>query len=137
MVDLGLTTTPTVEIAVKEEEAAGGIILTASHNPQEWNALKLLNNEGEFLNAEAGEKVLSIAESEKFDFVPVNKIGKYKSDNSYLQKHIDAVVNYDLVDVEAIKKAKFKIVVDPVNSSGSHLYSGIIKSAWCKRYRGD
>ena len=132
VIDLGLTTTPTVEIAVKEEVAAGGIILTASHNPEEWNALKLLNNEGEFLDAAAGEKVLSIAESEKFNFVPINKLGKYHSDNSYLQKHIDAVLNYDLVDVEAIKKAKFKIIVDPVNSSGAVYIPALLKALGVK-----
>lgn len=128
VIDLGLTTTPTVEIAVTNEKAAGGIILTASHNPQEWNALKLLNSNGEFLDAEAGEKVLSIAESEQFNFVPVNKLGSYTPDNSYLQKHIDAVLNYDLVDVEAIKKAKFKIVVDPVNSSGAIYIPALLKA---------
>ncbi len=132
VIDLGLTTTPTVEIAVKEESADGGIILTASHNPEEWNALKLLNNQGEFLDAEAGEKVLSIAENEKFNFVPVQKIGKYHSDHSYLQKHIDAVINYDLVDVEAIKKAKFKIVVDPVNSSGAIYIPALLKALGVK-----
>ena len=132
VVDLGLTTTPTVEIAVVEEKASGGIILTASHNPQEWNALKLLNNKGEFLDAAAGEKVLSIAESEQFDFVPVHKLGKYHSDDSYLQKHIDRVVNYDLVDVEAIKKAKFKIVVDPVNSSGAIYVPALLKALGVK-----
>ncbi len=132
VIDLGLTTTPTVEIAVKEEGAAGGIILTASHNPQEWNALKLLNSEGEFLDAEAGEKVLSIAESEKFHFVPVNKLGAYKPDNSYLQKHIDAVLNYELVDVEAIKKAKFKIVLDPINSSGAIYIPALLKALGVK-----
>ncbi|MEO6894823.1 MAG: phosphoglucosamine mutase [Ginsengibacter sp.] len=132
VIDLGLTTTPTVEIAVTEESAAGGIILTASHNPQEWNALKLLNSKGEFLDAEAGEKILSIAESEEFNFVPVNKLGKYKTDNSYLQKHIDLVLNYELVDVEAIKKAKFKIVVDPVNSSGAIYIPALLKALGVK-----
>ena len=92
VIDLGLTTTPTVEIAVKDEKAAGGIILTASHNPKEWNALKLLNNNGEFINAEEGEKVFTIAENEKFNFVTVDKLGTYKKDDSYLQKHIDAVL---------------------------------------------
>jgi phosphomannomutase len=132
VIDLGITTTPTVEIAVKEEGADGGIILTASHNPKEWNALKLLNNDGEFLNLQAGEKVLSIAENEKFHFVPVDKIGTYKTDNSYLQKHIDAVVNYDLVDVEAIKKAKFKIVLDPINSSGAIYIPALLKALGVK-----
>ena len=132
VIDLGITTTPTVEIAVTEEGAAGGIILTASHNPKEWNALKLLNDKGEFLNADAGEKVLSIAESEKFHFVTVDKLGVYETNDSYLQKHIDAVVNYDLVDVEAIKKAKFKIVVDPINSSGAYYIPALLKALGVK-----
>ena len=132
VIDLGLTTTPTVEIAVEEEKAAGGIILTASHNPQEWNALKLLNQDGEFLDAAAGEKVLSIAENEQFHFVPVSKLGKYRMDDSYLQKHIDMVVNYELVDAEAIKKAKFKIVVDPVNSSGAIYIPALLKALGVK-----
>jgi len=132
VIDLGLTTTPTVEIAVKEEGAAGGIILTASHNPKEWNALKLLNNQGEFLNAEAGQKILSIAENEKFNFVPIDKTGTYKKDDSYLQKHIDEVVNYGLVDVEAIKKAKFKIVLDPINSSGAIYIPALLKALGVK-----
>ena len=132
VIDLGLTTTPTVEIAVKEEGAAGGIILTASHNPKEWNALKLLNHEGEFINAEAGEKVLSIAENESFTFVPIDKTGTYKKDDSYLQKHIDAIVNYGLVDVDAIKKAKFKIVVDPINSSGAIYIPALLKALGVK-----
>jgi phosphomannomutase len=107
VIDLGLTTTPTVELAVKYENAGGGIILTASHNPKEWNALKLLNSNGEFLNAEDGEKVLELSQKEDFNFVPVDKTGIYWRDDSYLQKHIDAVVNYELVDVAAIKKAKY------------------------------
>ena len=132
VIDLGLTTTPTVEIAVKEEDAGGGIILTASHNPKEWNALKLLNSKGEFLNAEAGEKVLSIAENEKFNFVSVDKTGVYQKDDSYLEKHVEAVVNYDLVDVEAIKKAKFKIVLDPINSSGAIYIPALLKALGVK-----
>lgn len=128
VIDLGLTTTPTVEIAVKEEGAAGGIILTASHNPKEWNALKLLNSNGEFLNAEAGEKVLSYAQKKQFHFVGVDKIGTYQADDSYLQKHIEAVLNYDLVDVEAIKKAMFKVVVDPINSSGAIYIPALLKA---------
>jgi phosphomannomutase len=128
VIDLGLTTTPTVEIAVKSESAAGGIILTASHNPQEWNALKLLNSNGEFLDAEAGETVLATAESENFNFASVDKTGNYRTDDSYLQKHIDAVVNYDLVDIDAIKKAKFKIVLDPINSSGAIYIPALLKA---------
>ncbi len=132
VIDLGLTTTPTVEIAVKSENAAGGIILTASHNPKEWNALKLLNSDGEFINAEVGEKVLSIAESENFTFVAVDNIGRYQKDDSYLQKHIDAVINYDLVDVNAIKKAKFKIVLDAINSSGAIYIPALLKALGVK-----
>ena len=132
VIDLGLTTTPTVEIAVKAESAAGGIILTASHNPKEWNALKLLNSEGEFINAEAGEKVLNIAEKGAFHFVPVDKLGTYKEDNSYLQKHIDAIINYPLIDVDAIKKAKFKIVLDPINSSGAIYIPALLKALGVK-----
>ncbi|MEO9003684.1 MAG: phosphoglucosamine mutase [Ginsengibacter sp.] len=127
VIDIGLTTTPTVEIAVKIEHAAGGIILTASHNPKEWNALKLLNSDGEFINAEVGQRVLSIAENEDFNFVAVDKAGIYKEDHTYLQKHIDAVVEYDLVDVEAIKNAQFKIVVDAINSSGAIYVPALLK----------
>ncbi len=96
VIDIGLSTTPTVELAVNAEHAAGGIIITASHNPKEWNALKLLNSIGEFINAEEGLSVLKLAEEEIFDFVPVDKLGNYKPDDSYLQKHIDAVVKYDV-----------------------------------------
>lgn len=132
VVDLGLSTTPTVEIAVKHEDAAGGIIITASHNPKEWNALKLLNSSGEFINAEEGASVLHLAEKENFNFVPVDKLGKYTRDNSYQQKHIDAVVNYDLVDVAAIKKAKFKIVVDGINSTGATFIPALLKALGVK-----
>jgi phosphomannomutase len=128
VVDLGLTTTPTVELAVKGENASGGIILTASHNPKEWNALKLLNSEGEFISAETGEKVLEIAEKENFDFVNVDKLGSYTQDDSWLQKHIDAVINYDLVDTSAIKAANFKIVLDPINSSGAIYVPALLKA---------
>lgn len=132
VVDLGLTTTPTVEIAVQYEQAAGGIILTASHNPKEWNALKLLNKKGEFINGEDGEKVLEFAEKEDFIFATVEKTGKYIRDDSYLQKHVDAVVNYELVDVAAIKKAKYKIVVDAINSSGAIYIPALLKSLGVK-----
>ena len=128
VIDLGLTTTPTVELAVKEEEAAGGIILTASHNPKEWNALKLLNNKGEFINAEAGQKVLEMAEKEDFFYAVVDKLGQYSEDSSWLQKHIDAVLNYDLVDVDAIKNAGFSIVLDPINSSGAIYVPALLKA---------
>lgn len=119
VVDLGLSTTPTVEIAVPMENAAGGIILTASHNPKEWNALKLLNDKGEFISGEDGAVVLDIAAREAFQFVPVTKLGTLKEDSSYMQKHIAAILNYDLVDVQAIASRKFKVVVDGINSSGA------------------
>lgn len=118
VIDLGLSTTPTVEIAVTMEGAAGGIILTASHNPIQWNALKLLNHEGEFISEEEGTEILRIADEEDFLFPDVKKLGSYKSDDTYLQKHIDHVLSLSLVDVEAIKAANFKIVVDAVNSTG-------------------
>jgi len=118
VIDLGLSTTPTVEIAVPLENADGGIILTASHNPKQWNALKLLNEKGEFLNGIEGEKILALAESEDFSFVPVDDLGNYSKDSSYLEKHIQEVLNLELVDVEAIRKANFKVVVDGVNSTG-------------------
>ena len=132
VIDLGITTTPTVEIAVKAENAAGGIILTASHNPREWNALKLLNSAGEFLNAQDGAKILDIAEKEDFTFATVDKIGRYFYDNSYLAKHISAVVNYPLVDGAAIKKAKLKIVVDAINSSGAIYVPALLKELGVK-----
>ncbi len=119
VIDLDYSTTPTVEMAVVFEKAAGGIILTASHNPKEWNALKLLNGKGEFINSEEGQRVLEIAAKEEFDFVPVDKLGTVINGTDVLQKHIDSIINYDLVDAAAIKKAKFKIVVDAVNSTGA------------------
>ncbi|MDP3666282.1 MAG: phosphoglucosamine mutase, partial [Sediminibacterium sp.] len=119
VIDLGLTTTPTVEMAVVFEKAAGGIILTASHNPKEWNALKLLNSKGEFISAEAGAIVLDIAAKEDFVFASVDQLGNYSANDQLFQQHIDAVVNYPLVDIAAIKKAKFKIIVDAINSSGA------------------
>ena len=118
VIDLGLSTTPTVEVAVPLEAADGGIILTASHNPKQWNALKLLNEKGEFLNAENGEKILEIAESEAFDFSEVDDLGEITSNDAYMDIHIDEVLNLSLVDIEAVKAAKFKVVVDAVNSSG-------------------
>ena len=128
VIDLDLSTTPTVEMAVVFQNAAGGIILTASHNPKEWNALKLLNSKGEFINAAEGMKVLEIAAAEDFNFVSVDKLGQTTSDETALQQHIDAVVNYDLVDIAAIKKAKFKIVVDPVNSTGAIAVPALLKA---------
>lgn len=128
VIDLGLSTTPTVELAVKMENAMGGIILTASHNPQDWNALKLLNADGEFINAELGAKVLEKASKENFKFVPVDKIGTCKADKSYLQKHIDAVINYPLVNSKALEKRKFKVVVDAINSTGALFVPALLKA---------
>ena len=118
VIDLGLSTTPTVEIAVPLEKAEGGIILTASHNPKQWNALKLLNEKGEFLNGEEGLKILEIAEAEAFDFSDVDNLGVIMINDAYMDIHIDEVLNLPLVDVDAVKAAKFKVVVDGVNSSG-------------------
>jgi phosphomannomutase len=117
VVDIGMATTPTTEIAVVEENAAGGIIITASHNPKHWNALKLLNSDGEFLNAEEGQQILNIAEACDFNFSPVEELGKTIS-KSYLQAHIQHILSLDLVDADAIKKANFKVAVDAVNSVG-------------------
>lgn len=128
VIDLGLSTTPTVEMAVTLEDAAGGIILTASHNPKEWNALKLLNNKGEFISGEEGQLILAAAENEDFSFATVDKLGTYTKDDSLLQKHIDAVVKYELVDVAAIKAKNFKIVVDAVNSTGAIAVPALLKA---------
>ena len=117
VVDLGLSTTPTVEMAVMAEKAQGGIILTASHNPAGWNALKLLNEKGEFISGTDGARVLELADSEVM-FAPSHKFGKYATNEDYIQYHIDQVLKHELVDVEAIKKAGFKVVVDAVNSTG-------------------
>jgi phosphomannomutase len=118
VIDLGLSTTPTVEIAVPLEKADGGIILTASHNPKQWNALKLLNEKGEFLSGDEGAKILEIAEAEAFDFSDVDSLGEITLNDAYMDIHIDEVLNLPLVDVQAVKDAKFKVVVDGVNSSG-------------------
>ncbi|MDP4202703.1 MAG: phosphoglucosamine mutase [Bacteroidota bacterium] len=118
VVNIGLATTPTTELAVTMESASGGIILTASHNPKQWNALKLLNEKGEFLSAKDGEEVLQIADSQDFEFAEVDEIGKLTEDFTYTQKHIESVLALDLVDVEAIYKADFKVAVDCVNSVG-------------------
>jgi phosphomannomutase len=118
VIDLGLSTTPTVEIAVTAENAGGGIILTASHNPGQWNALKLLNHKGEFISEADGQWILQYAESQDFNYATVSNLGTYKQDNSYMQKHIAMILELPLVDKEAIKNRKFKIIVDAVNSSG-------------------
>lgn len=118
VIDLDLATTPTTELAVVWEQASGGIILTASHNPKQWNALKLLNEKGEFLNAAEGAEILSLAEAEDFMFADVDQLGKVISNDSAKEKHIESVLNLDLVDVEAIRAANFRIAIDAVNSVG-------------------
>jgi len=118
VIDLGLSTTPTVEMAVPMEHADGGIILTASHNPKQWNALKLLNHEGEFLDADAGKQILEIAESGNIEYSEVDDLGKISRNDAYIDMHIDEILDLPLVNVEAIKKANFKVVVDGVNSTG-------------------
>lgn len=128
VIDLGLSTTPTVEIAVPEEKAAGGIILTASHNPIQWNALKLLNEKGEFISGEKGEELLALAEKEAFDFAPVNKLGKYEKKEGYIQKHVDRILKLSLVDVDAIRNKKFKVIIDAVNSTGGIAVPMLLKA---------
>lgn len=119
VIDAGLSTTPTVEMAVIWEAANGGIIITASHNPKEWNALKLLNSNGEFISAADGEWILKKAETGDFEYVTVDKIGSIQTGHNFLQKHIDSIINYPLVDVESIRKKEYKVVVDVINSSGA------------------
>ncbi|BCS85874.1 phosphoglucosamine mutase [Prevotella herbatica] len=128
VINIGLATTPTTELAVRMSGADGGIIITASHNPRHWNALKLLNNEGEFLTKDDGNEVLDIAESEDFDFADVDNLGKYKEDDTFDKRHIDSVLNLKLVDVEAIKKAGFKVVVDSINSVGGVILPDLLKA---------
>ena len=128
VVNIGLATTPTTELAVTMEKAAGGIILTASHNPKQWNALKLLNEKGEFFNALEGESVLKVAAEESFIFSQVDEIGKLTEDFSYTQKHIDSVLSLELVDVEAIKAADFKVAIDCVNSVGGIVIPALLKA---------
>lgn len=118
VVNIGLASTPTTELAVTMEGACGGIILTASHNPKQWNALKLLNENGEFLNAEEGNEVLRMAAAEDFEFADIDHLGSYREDSTYNRKHIDSVLALELVDVEAIRKAGFKVAIDCVNSVG-------------------
>jgi phosphomannomutase len=128
VIDLGLSTTPTVEIAVVLEKAAGGIILTASHNPVQWNALKLLNDSGEFISGEEGQAILDLAESADYNFSEVKKIGRYTTQDHYIQKHIDMVIDLPLVDIAAIRERKFKVVVDAVNSTGGIAIPKLLKS---------
>ena len=127
VLDIGLSTTPTVEVAVQLKQSAGGIIITASHNPKEWNALKLLNGKGEFLSATDGEEILSLAENDNFTFTGVNNLGAYIFDDSYNDKHIEQVLNLKLVDIDLVKSAGFKVVVDAVNSTGGFMIPKLLK----------
>jgi phosphomannomutase len=128
VINLGLSTTPTVEIAVPMENAHGGIILTASHNPKQWNALKLLNEKGEFISGAEGEMLLEIAKNQDFEFAEVDDLGSIRNDDSYMQKHIVAILALPLVDSKLIKEANFKIVVDAVNSSGGIFVPALLKA---------
>jgi len=133
VVNLGLSTTPTVEIAVPLENAHGGIILTASHNPKQWNALKLLNEKGEFISGKDGEEVLAIAANEGFEFAEVDDLGKVSVDDSYMHKHIDAILDLPLVDIAAIEAADFSVVVDAVNSSGGIFVPALLEALGVKK----
>jgi phosphomannomutase len=128
VVNIGLVSTPTTELAVTFEKAAGGIILTASHNPRQWNALKLLNENGEFLNAPEGENVLKIAANESFEFSPVDELGKLSENFSYNEKHIENVLSLSLVDIAAIKAADFSVAIDCVNSVGGIIIPALLKA---------
>jgi phosphomannomutase len=127
VLDIGLSTTPTVEVTVHNKSAAGGIILTASHNPKQWNALKLLNNKGEFISASDGELILQYASSDDFVFSDINQIGSYKFDDSFNDKHINDVLALDLVDVDLIKSKNFKVVLDAVNSTGGFIIPRLLE----------
>jgi phosphomannomutase len=133
--DLGLSTTPTVEIAVAAEKAAGGIIITASHNAKEWNALKLLSHTGEFISAENGLEILEKVARDAYTFASVDKIGTYTVDNSYLYKHIQAIVDYPLIDLNAIRSKHFKVVVDTINSTGSLFIPPLLRALGIENIR--
>ena len=132
VIHLGLSTTPTVEMAVVFEKADGGIILTASHNPKEWNALKLLNEKGEFVSAEEGKTILSIAANEDFNYAPIDSLGKLIADNNSLEKHIEAILQYPLVNKAAIESANFSIVLDAINSSGAFTVPALLHALGVK-----
>ncbi|MBO5679377.1 MAG: phosphoglucosamine mutase [Bacteroidaceae bacterium] len=136
VIDIGLASTPTTELAVTMSGSCGGIILTASHNPRQWNALKLLNEKGEFLNAAEGGEVLALAAAEAFEFADIDHIGHYIKDDSYDQKHIDSVLALDLVDVEAIRKAGFKVAIDCVNSVGGVVLPKLLKQLGVETIEG-
>jgi phosphomannomutase len=133
--DLGLSTTPTVEMAVLGEKAAGGIIITASHNAKEWNALKLLNSSGEFISAEDGLRILEKAAKDAFIFASVDKLGIYTVDNSYLHKHIQAILDYPLIDLPAIRSKHFKVVVDTINSTGALFIPPLLRALGIENIR--
>ena len=128
VINIGLATTPTTELAVRMSGADGGIIITASHNPRQWNALKLLNSEGEFLNKEEGNEVLAIAEAEAFEYADVDHLGHYIEDNSFDKRHIDSVLALQLVDVDVIKKAHFRVCADTINSVGGVILPELFKA---------
>lgn len=128
VIDIGLATTPTTELAVRWHEADGGIIITASHNPTQWNALKLLNSEGEFLTAEDGAEVLSIAEAEDFEYVPVEQLGHVTKDDTMNQRHIESVLQLQLADTEAIRQRKFRVCADTINSVGGIILPELFKA---------
>ena len=127
VLDIGLSTTPTVEVAVQLKQSAGGIIITASHNPKEWNALKLLNGRGEFLSAKDGEEILDLAENDNFTFTEVDDLGNYTFDDSFNDKHIEEVLKLKLVDVDLVKSAGLKVVVDAVNSTGGFMIPRLLE----------
>ena len=127
VLDVGLSTTPTIEVAVQIEQSAGGIIITASHNPKQWNALKLLNDKGEFLSAKDGEEILELAENDAFTFSEVDDLGKYTFDDTFNDKHIEEVLNLNLVDVDLVQSAGFKVVVDAVNSTGGFMIPRLLE----------
>lgn len=128
VIDLGLSTTPTVEMAVTDQLAGGGIIITASHNPKQWNALKLLNSKGEFISAAAGEEVLQIAESRDIHFKEVNELGTYKTDETYIEKHINSILSLSMVNAGAIRAANFRVAIDCVNSTGGIALPALLKA---------
>ncbi|MCW5924273.1 MAG: phosphoglucosamine mutase [Saprospiraceae bacterium] len=132
VIDLGLSTTPTVEIAVPLEKAGGGIILTASHNPKEWNALKLLNHKGEFISAKDGEAVLDLVAKKNVEYATVDKLGGYRQDDTYIKKHIEKILALPLVDAKAIRAKQFKIVVDAINSTGALAVPPLLEALGCQ-----
>ncbi|MCC6372443.1 MAG: phosphoglucosamine mutase, partial [Bacteroidia bacterium] len=134
VIDLGLSTTPTVEMAVTSMNAQGGIILTASHNPKQWNALKLLNESGEFISEKAGQEILKLAQTDDYNYAEVNKLGKYIQDTTSINSHIDKILALSYVDVAAIKKAGFNIVIDAINSSGAIAVPALLKRLGVDNY---